>query len=425
MRTVVVVLLLAGGVAAADVTVGPSIALDNSATAGAVRPPLAAFDGTDYVVVWSGVENSSTFGVWDVRVSTAGIVVDSSPVLIAGDPSGSLLSMAAAGTTGGALALWTVNTTGEAFAAVVAGGSATSKVDLGYAPVPNALHAVGTDGGFLVVGQRSDASLVAQRIALDGTLLDTTPVATGTSTFLGLACNGAKCLLTSALDVQAVGAQVIDTSSSLSIGTASTLIPVRASYYGEIADGARWIVSYADTSGDRVLFDDAAGGMSTIDASITGRLVWDGAIAGLTASAVLDRFDATGAPIDQTPLPFTPTSIASSTKGTDLIAYHASTGGEIAALLAVSTSQAGGPDAGASGSPDAGATPGTTSHGGGCAIGGGGEPPWLGLALISIVLARTRWRRRLRSERRAHVAVGRLVARFPMIAFDHPRKDSR
>ena len=163
--------------------------------------PAVAFNGADYLVVWERYSASSSFDILATRVTPAGSLLDATAIPIATDP-GSQTNPAVASDGTNFLVVWAHDDI--VGARVSPAGSVLDLTDIPISTAPNQQHTptVSFDGtNFLVVwwDKRSGDDVFGGRVTPSGSVLDGTgiPIATGPSQqlFPSVAFSGSSSLV--------------------------------------------------------------------------------------------------------------------------------------------------------------------------------------------------------------------------------------
>jgi MYXO-CTERM domain-containing protein len=393
MRTLFCLALVWGGVAAADIVVGPELPVGGTGSS-TQTSPVVIFDGTDYVVAWTDDASGSAARV-GARVTRTGTVLDTTPLSIL--PS-TVTPEGMAGSPSGAIVTWI--DTGEAFEAVMGtDGQLSASHDLGM--TPTFVSALGSSAGYLVVGSTPSSNAQTVRVSGDGTVEDATP-ATISSSPLGVlgAGGGSKYMLSHWVSGTEIDAQLVDPTVSAA-GSDFFVNDPTSELLGVVATGTNFMVMF-DGKGSLYANTNAIFQRTITLAQIPS--LWDGsALVAIDFAGKLSRLSETdGSTIDgPTSLGVVPLATATSAQEDDLIVYLVSNrvkarlvtlaapqqpdAGVTAADAAPGTpdaapagtpdaAPAGSPDAAPAGSPDAGTTTGGKKSGCGCTVGGDAPP---------------------------------------------------
>ncbi|MEW5740960.1 MAG: putative Ig domain-containing protein [Myxococcota bacterium] len=146
----------------------PGIQLPGAPSYGAA----VAFDGTNYLVVWCQSVNS--YDIVGVRVSPQGVVLDSAPILISADPGGHEYWPKVAASSQGFFVTWEAHPTGVPGeirgARVSAAGVSSAEVTLSVPGTPTWSPSVSYGGGiFLVAWEEGAGDIIGRLVTPNGT----------------------------------------------------------------------------------------------------------------------------------------------------------------------------------------------------------------------------------------------------------------
>lgn len=164
--------------------------------------PSVTYDGSNFVVSWV-----AGFHVYAARVSPAGVLLDTSPIVLDASDAAYVVYPVIAGNGAGLLALWcdSRNLDSELYATRIAPNGAVLDPDgihVGLAgttinaDVKASLALAGSN--YLAAWPMNGGAIVAARISAAGTVLDTTPIqiSAGGGSYVAMACGAANCLVT-------------------------------------------------------------------------------------------------------------------------------------------------------------------------------------------------------------------------------------
>lgn len=288
-----------------------------SATANAQRRPAAAFNGTDWLVVWDDNRGpGSPNDIYGVRVSADGVVLDPNGILIAVSTNSADKHPVVSSNGSDWLVVWTVPDLRAA--RVSASGVVLDPVSMTIAaPTPLRKPAVASNGfDYLVTW--TDGGTWGAGVSAAGVVSDPALISPGSSDFASaaVAWNGAHYLvawLEDAVPSFIAAARVSSTGTVLD----PAAIPIASTGAGPIvaSDGANWLVAW----GMQNVFAQRVGpGGALLDASpipvmktegVTSA-VWDGSQYWLSltdgaAAPRVVRLDAAALPIDEGAIPVT------------------------------------------------------------------------------------------------------------------------
>ena len=210
--------------------------------------PRAAFDGTNYLVVWNGPWYGTQDSIISTRISQSGSILDPSGIRIG---AGATPSVAFDGNN--YLVTWEQDSVIRC--ARVSRAGVVLDAPVAVTSVRGAAPAVAFDGtNYLVAWGGHD--LYASRVSPAGAVRDTAGIlvsgATGVQEFPAIACDGTNCLVTwqdmrfgGYLDIY--GARVTPSGSVLDPGGVAISTAAYSQYYPAVAfDGTNYLVAWQD-----------------------------------------------------------------------------------------------------------------------------------------------------------------------------------